>query len=340
VYTSADGNITLNNLNAYSNDYAGAELYAGGYVESYNGYYGDNYMGMYVGQAGNVYSDNDYYYGNYYGYYGDYHGGYYGGYGGYGTCGGGYYGNYYGGNYFGYYGYGFGGYGMGFCGDTYSGNNTPLEIPLPPPADPQPTITIESIVIDNLVIQDYTDYKEWHSTFVPKYYSYGAFYESFHPLPRGYGKHGFRAQNNLVPQLSVPQSSASSKSVVANTPLTEDLLPAPLPAGKTFVSAVELCSSHRLPDQPSACYQDTTTSEEVGDLIDTSVEDPADMGAEYWLELPASVFFNVPADAAADQTYTVLSWNGTEWVEFPAEVVDGKIVFEVEAYGTFALVTP
>ena len=51
----------------------------------------------------------------------------------------------------------------------------------------------------------------------------------------------------------------------------------------------------------------------------------------------AQASFDIPAGMVGP--FTVLSWNGTEWVEVASSVVGGKVAFTPTGTGTFVLVT-
>jgi hypothetical protein len=36
--------------------------------------------------------------------------------------------------------------------------------------------------------------------------------------------------------------------------------------------------------------------------------------------------------------FTVLFWNGSEWIEVPSQAVDGKVVFTITTPGVYVLV--
>ncbi|MCJ7433075.1 MAG: right-handed parallel beta-helix repeat-containing protein [Anaerolineales bacterium] len=91
------------------------------------------------------------------------------------------------------------------------------------------------------------------------------------------------------------------------TSLTDAELPGTLPDGKTFVAG--------------ASVKLMLAGEEI----------------EEW---PAGVQVSFDIPAGMEPPFTVLSWNGTAWVEIPSAVVDGKVVFTVTGPGTFVLVSP
>lgn len=122
---------------------------------------------------------------------------------------------------------------------------------------------------------------------------------SFGLCGEGDGARGFKPQNNLLPQLPV-----SPQIVAQTTSLTLDELPARIPEGKAFVTELT-----------------------VKLLLDGEEIDEAPRGVQ--------VAFDIPADLEA--VFTVLFWNGTEWVEIPSTVVDGKVVFSVTAPGIYVL---
>jgi hypothetical protein len=93
------------------------------------------------------------------------------------------------------------------------------------------------------------------------------------------------------------------------TPLTLDELPGALPEGKTFVAGMSV------------------------KLM---------LGSEEIDEWPAGVqaSFDTPAGTEPGRSFTVLFWNGTEWVEVPSAIVDGKVVFSITEPGVYVLVSP
>jgi hypothetical protein len=95
--------------------------------------------------------------------------------------------------------------------------------------------------------------------------------------------------------------------IAVPTPLTDAELPGALPEGKTFVVG--------------ASIKLMLAGEEIED----------------W---PAGVQVSFDIPAGMEPPFTVLSWNGTAWVEVPSAVVDGKVVFSVTGPGKFVLVSP
>jgi hypothetical protein len=158
-----------------------------------------------------------------------------------------------------------------------------------------------NITIENIYVDGY---------FIPDYYWYEAFYNSYYFGGGWWDPWGWNFWERphyhgywyWYPyyQYYPPISPLT----VITTPLTEAELPGPLPEGKTFADAFELTASGGTPGEV------------------------------------AEVSFTVPTDAAADATFTVLSWDDTQWTEVPSEIVNGKVVFDVSASGTFALATP
>jgi hypothetical protein len=64
------------------------------------------------------------------------------------------------------------------------------------------------------------------------------------------------------------------------------------------------------------------------------------LGGEEIEEAPGGVQVSFDIPVGMQPPFTVLSWNGTAWVEVPSAVVDGKVVFSVSSPGTFVLVSP
>ena len=50
----------------------------------------------------------------------------------------------------------------------------------------------------------------------------------------------------------------------------------------------------------------------------------------------AQAFFEIPA--GMEPPFTVLFWNGSEWIEVPSQAVDGKVVFTITTPGVYVLV--
>jgi len=95
--------------------------------------------------------------------------------------------------------------------------------------------------------------------------------------------------------------------IAVTTPLTDTELPGALPNDKTFVAGMSV------------------------KLTQGGVE------IEEWTA-GVQVSFDIPA--GMEPPFTVLSWNGTAWVEVTSAIVDGKVVFSVTGPGTFVLVSP
>ncbi|MCJ7432906.1 MAG: hypothetical protein MUO77_05395, partial [Anaerolineales bacterium] len=95
--------------------------------------------------------------------------------------------------------------------------------------------------------------------------------------------------------------------IAVSTLLTDAELPGTLPDGKTFVAG--------------ASVKLMLAGEEI----------------EEW---PAGVQVSFDIPAGMEPPFTVLSWNGSAWVEIPSAVVDGKVVFTVTGPGIFVLVSP
>jgi hypothetical protein len=103
-------------------------------------------------------------------------------------------------------------------------------------------------------------------------------------------------------QNNLPQLVVSGVFAVSS-PLGE--LPADLPTGKTFVAGASL------------------TLMQNGEEIQS-----APQGAQAFFEIPAGM----------EPPFVVLFWNGSEWVEVPSQVVNGKVVFTVTKPGVYVLV--
>jgi hypothetical protein len=91
------------------------------------------------------------------------------------------------------------------------------------------------------------------------------------------------------------------------TPLKDAELPSTLPEGKTFAASMSV-----------KLMQGGAEIEETPSGVQVSFDIPAGM----------------------ESPFTVLLWNGTEWVEVPSVVVDGKVVFTITGPGTYVLVSP
>lgn len=117
----------------------------------------------------------------------------------------------------------------------------------------------------------------------------------------GGGEESRRKNKDLGP--FVPQVIAVA------TPLTLDELPGTLLEGKTFVAGMSV------------------------KLM---------LGDEEIDEWPAGVqtSFDIPTGMEPATSLTVLFWNGTEWVEVPSAIVDGKVVFSITEPGIYVLVSP
>jgi len=161
------------------------------------------------------------------------------------------------------------------------------------------------VTINNIYVDGY---------FIPDYYEYDNFYNSYYyGLPYyGWGwwdwdwewephYHGYWYWYQYYQNYPQPTLPLT---IVTTKVLTEAELPGALPAGETFADAFEL----------------TTSGGVAGDVTKAS--------------------FTVPTGVAAGATFTVLSWDGTTWTTVPSTIVDGKVVFDVSASGTFALATP
>jgi hypothetical protein len=92
--------------------------------------------------------------------------------------------------------------------------------------------------------------------------------------------------------------------VVVTAPSTAGDLPTDLPAGKTFAAGASL------------------TLMQNGEEIQS-----APGGAQAFFEIPAGM----------EPPFVVLFWNGSEWVEIPSQVVDGKVVFTITNPGVYVL---
>jgi hypothetical protein len=139
--------------------------------------------------------------------------------------------------------------------------------------------------------------------FIPDYGTYYNFYNSYYygfGWYTGWGS-GYWHQRWLQYQFPVIETAPMSVEIA---PLTEDKLPGELPADKTFADAFEATVSGGIPGEVT------------------------------------EAFFSVPAGFVDGDTLTVLSWDGTEWVEVESEIVDGKVTFKISESGIFALVTP
>jgi hypothetical protein len=95
--------------------------------------------------------------------------------------------------------------------------------------------------------------------------------------------------------------------IAITTPLTLPELPGSLADGKTFAASMT-----------------------VKLMLGGTEIDEAPVGVQVSFDIPAGM----------EPPFTVLSWNGTAWVEVPSAVVDGKVVFSVSSPGTFVLVSP